>query len=82
MSPEDEKYYETYFDLFITDGWKQFVEEIKAILESHRIEDLKTIEELSYIKGERAILTNIANFELNIRNGYDYISEAENAEEV
>ena len=82
MSPEDEKYYEHYFDLFVSEGWKQLVTEIKGILESHRIEDLKTIEELAYIKGERAVLNNIANFETSIRTSYDHILEAENAEEI
>ena len=28
MSPELEKYYNTYFDLFRTDGWKQLIEEL------------------------------------------------------
>ena len=31
MSPEVQKYYETYFDLFSTDGWKQFIKDMEDI---------------------------------------------------
>jgi len=28
LTQEEEKYYETYFDLFLTSGWKQLTEEV------------------------------------------------------
>ena len=33
LTPEEEKYYETYFDLFLGEGWKQFVQEIEDIID-------------------------------------------------
>ena len=77
MSPEDEKYYETYFDLFITDGWKQFVEEIGDILDSHYIEDIKDEKDLYYTQGERSSLLRITRFESGIKSAYESIKEAE-----
>ena len=82
MTTEEEKYYETYFDLFLTDGWKQFVTEITDILNDHRIEDIKDEKQLAHIQGERSVLNRIASFEAGIKNSYDYILEATNAEEV
>jgi len=79
LSPEDEKYYETYFDTFATDGWKQFVQEIEDILDSHRIEDIKDEQHLAYVKGERAALMRIKRFETGIRSNYDLIVERNDA---
>lgn len=79
MSPEDEKYYENYFDTFATEGWKQFVEEIESILDGHRIEDIRDEQNLAYIKGERAALMRVRRFAGSIRNNYDLILERQNA---
>ena len=77
MSPEDEKYYENYFDLFITDGWKQLVEDVSSILASHRIEDIQDANHLCYLKGERASLSRIVNFEESVKGAYETIKEQE-----
>jgi thiaminase len=79
LTQEEEKYYEHYFDIFSTDGWKQFVEEIKEILEAHRIEDIKDEKQLAYTKGERAAFHKVVHFEPAIRNAYDLIREREDA---
>ena len=82
MSPEVEKYYENYFDLFITEGWKQLIEEITQILDGHDIDSIKDEKELALLQGERSSLKRIASFETNIRNSYDYILESEDDPQV
>ena len=82
MSPEIEKYYENYFDLFITDGWKQLIEEITQILDGHDIDSIKDEKELALLQGERVSLKRLASFETNIRNSYDYILESEDDPQV
>ena len=79
MSPEDEKYYENYFDTFATEGWKQFVEEIESILDGHRIEDIRDEQNLAYIKGERAALMRVRRFAGGIKQSYEIIKEREDA---
>ena len=79
MSPEENKYYDNYFDLFATDGWKQFIEEIDEILDKHRIEDIKNEQQLAYIKGERDALFRIIRFEQGMKTAYDVLTERENA---
>jgi len=41
LDQETQKYYETYFELFASDGWKQFIEETKDIHDAYKIEHIK-----------------------------------------
>ena len=79
MSPEENKYYDNYFDLFASDGWKQFIEEIQEILDKYRIEDIKNEQHLAFVKGERDALFRLRRFEGGIRRAYDVLQENENA---
>ena len=71
MSPEDEKYYENYMDLFVTNGWKQFINEAKELVDSYKIEEIKNEQELFFVKGQINTLMNVINFETGIRNALD-----------
>jgi hypothetical protein len=71
LSPEDQKYYETYFDLFIHPGWKQFQEEIQDILNKYRIEEIKDERHLAFVKGERDALFRIRRFESAMKRAYE-----------
>jgi hypothetical protein len=71
LSPEDEKYYENYMDLFLTDGWKQFVQEAKDFFSSYKIEEIKNEQDLFFVKGQINTLMNVINFETGIRNALD-----------
>ena len=75
MSPEEEKYYENYLDLFLTDDWKQFVQEAAELINSYNIEDIKNEQDLFFVKGQRSSLLNIVNFETGIRNALDMESD-------
>ena len=73
MTPEVEKYYETYFDLFTTDGWKQFVQDIS---DNRQQFDIRTIEEfgdLRFSQGQLKVIDHVINWESLIRNAYDEI---------
>lgn len=75
MSPEEEKYYENYLDLFLHPGWKQFVEEAQETLDIQNIEDIKNEKELFLLQGQRTALLNIVRFETGIKNAFDMESE-------
>ena len=77
MTLEEEKYYDHYFTLFLSDGWKQFADEITEVHDSYRIENIQTESQLSRVKGERAMLWKVINFEASIRNAYNLIQERE-----
>ena len=71
MSPDDEKYYENYMDLFLTNGWKQFVQEAKDLVSSYKIEEIKNEQDLFFVKGQLNTLMNVIHFETGIRNALD-----------
>jgi len=75
LTPEEEKYYETYFNLFLSEGWKQFIEEIQEIIDAYRIEDIKDEKHLNTVKGQLQMLQRVSRFESSIRNAYDYTQE-------
>ena len=75
MTPDEEKYYERYFDLFLTSGWKQFIEEMTDASSTYRLEDIKDTEHLYRSQGELSVLKRLLSFEEGIRNAYDYVLE-------
>tara|TARA_R110000796_G_scaffold14667_5_gene47835 strand:- start:44 stop:298 length:255 start_codon:yes stop_codon:yes gene_type:complete len=77
MNLEDEKYYETFFNLFATEGWELFTTTIKENLESFSIEGLEDEKHLRHVQGQIFILKNISNFETNTRTSYDQIISEE-----
>lgn len=67
MDKELQKYYETYFDLFSSEGWKQYIKDV----EDNRtlMSDVLTIKDgndLYYRKGVLETLDRILNFEAAI----------------
>lgn len=82
LTTEEELYYDNYFELFMTDGWKQFIEEIEDSLDDYHIEHIKDEAHLKTVQGQLQMLNRFANFENAIRNAYDQNKEAENAETV
>ena len=75
MDSDLEKQYENFFSMFITDGWKQFIEDMEEIYDTYRIEDITDEQQLNRIKGERSILWRIINMEQSIHHAYDSMKE-------
>ena len=75
MTPELETYYEQYFDLFVTDGWKQFVSDISANLEQFNIRSIEKFGDLRYSQGQVKVIDQIMNWETLIRNTYEELSQ-------
>lgn len=70
MTQEEEKYYENFFDLFGTEGWSQFIEDIQSVYDSYSVEHMETLEELHRAKGERGILNRILSFQTGVETSY------------
>ena len=75
MDSDLEKQYENFFSMFITDGWKQFIEDMEDIYDTYKIEDIKDEQQLNRVKGERSILWRIINMEQSIRYAYYNMAE-------
>lgn len=75
MTPELQEQYDNYFEMFRTQGWKQFIEDMSEVYDSFYIEDIKDELELYKIKGERKVLNQIINFENSIKTSHENLLE-------
>jgi hypothetical protein len=71
MDKELEQYFENYYDLFASKGWKQFIEDIEGnrTLMSD-ITSIKDANDLYYRKGCLDILDRVLNLQTGIENAH------------
>mgnify|MGYP003113140278 CR=1 FL=1 len=77
MTPELQKYYENYADLFLTDGWKQFQEDIQAAALTINIMSLKDAKDLHISQGKLDVFQRLLNWQNSIENAYEEILNEE-----
>lgn len=72
MEKETEVYYNKYFDLFQTDGWKQLIEELEQnALVINSVEATKDANDLYMRKGQINVLAYILNLESTTNANYE-----------
>jgi len=74
MALEIEKYYETYFDLFSTDGWKQFIQDVSDNLDQYDVRTVENADDLRFKQGQLKVIDHVMNWETLIRNAYEEIA--------
>lgn len=65
------KYYEDYFSLFITNGWKQFIQDVTEQYEAIDLLNAKTWDEFLVMKTSKQFFKNIINFETLLKLHYE-----------
>lgn len=76
LTPDLERYYNTYFDLFRTNGWKQLIEELTTnAVAINSVEATKDVDDMFFRKGQLNVLTHIVNFENVINNAFEEITQ-------
>jgi hypothetical protein len=72
LDTETQQYYDNYFNLFQTDGWKQLIEELQQnALVINSVEATKDSNDLYMRKGQINVLAYILNLESTTNNNYD-----------
>ena len=72
MEPELEKYYNTYFDLFRSEGWKQLIEELNQnALVINSVEATKDVDDMYFRKGQLNVLAHVINLETAVNNTFE-----------
>ena len=67
MNKETEEYYNKYFDLFSSDGWKQLIEELRQnAMSINRVDAVKDKEDMYFRKGQLNILAFLLNMESTV----------------
>lgn len=76
LDKEIEEYYNKYFDLFRTEGWKQLIEELRqnAML-INSVENTKDQEDLYIRKGQLKVLAYLLNFESNMETSFEELEK-------
>lgn len=59
-----EEYYNNFFEMFRTEGWKQLIEEVENNIDNtNNLETTKDEQDLFYRKGQLAVFNNLKNLE-------------------
>ena len=75
LDTETQQYYDNYFNLFQTDGWKQLTEELQQnALVINSVEATKDSNDLYMRKGQINVLAYILNLESTTNNNYDELN--------
>jgi len=76
MERSDQAYFENYFQMFATKGWKQFMEDMKEGQDAARNKAFNGGEEnFLLVKGGIEITDRLLSFETRIRSTYDLVEE-------
>jgi len=75
LDQETQQYYDNYFNLFQTDGWKQLTEELKQnALVINSVEATKDSNDLYMRKGQINVLAYILNLESTTNTNYEELN--------
>lgn len=82
MNKELEDYYNNFFELFRTNGWKQLIEELNNNIEqTDNLETVKDEQDLFFKKGQLAVFKSFTNLELVIRTAQEQAEFEEESED-
>ena len=76
MDQETQQYYDAYFSLFITDGWRQLVQDFgNNALQINSIEATKDANDMYFRKGQLNVLAHLINMETIVTTNYEEASK-------
>ena len=80
MTQELETYFNNYFAMFCSEGWKQLISDLSGnVAQINSVELTTDNDNLNFRKGQLAILATILNLETQIDNAH---AEAESGEDT
>jgi hypothetical protein len=79
MSPELQKYYESRFDMFASQGWRDLMEDVDNMLSSlNNISSIDDEKHLQFRKGELSILTWLKTLKKVSEDAYEDLNDETN----
>jgi len=77
VDQETQKYYDNYFSFFMTDGWKQLLEDFGSnVANINSVEATKDAEDLQFRKGQLNVLSHLLNLENIMTTNYEEATKA------
>ena len=78
MDQETQTYYDQYFSLFLTDGWKQLIQDFSDnALQINSLEAVKDVNDMHFRKGQLNVLAHLINMETIVSTNYEEVSKIE-----
>jgi len=78
VDQETQEYYDNYFSLFITDGWKQLTEDFSNnVLSINSVEAVKDANDMYFRKGQLNVLAHLINMETIVTTNYEEANKTE-----
>jgi len=78
LEPEVEQYYNTYFELFMQDGWQQFMSDVQQAIDTIQILALQDAKELHLAQGQLQVFQRLLTWQDSITNTYEAALEEAN----
>ena len=79
MDQETQTYYDQYFSLFLTDGWKQLIQDFSNnALQINSLEAVKDVNDMYFRKGQLNVLAHLINMETIVSTNYEEATKTEN----
>ena len=76
MDQETQQYYDNYFSLFLTDGWKQLMQDFNNnAMQINSVEATKDSDDLHFRKGQLNVLAHLLNMETIVNTNYEEASK-------
>jgi len=76
VDQETQTYYDNYFNLFLTDGWKQLMHEFNAnAIQINSVEAVKDANDMYFRKGQLNVLAHLLNMETIVKTNYEEASK-------
>jgi len=77
MSPDEQKYYESQLDMFVSEGWKHFAAQLQEMrAATDRIKGLDA-DELRFKQGELSLIEWALGWPDQVRRGYQELQDEE-----
>ena len=78
MDQETQTYYDQYFSLFLTDGWKQLIQDFSNnALQINSLEAVKDADDMHFRKGQLNVLAHLINMETIVTTNYEEANKTE-----
>ncbi len=83
MNQELETYFDNYFAMFRSEGWKQLISDLRGNVENiNSVELTEDVNNLYFRKGQLAILGTLFNLETQIDSSQQQALEGESEDET
>mgnify|MGYP003112054785 FL=1 len=83
MTQELETYFNNYFSMFRSEGWKQLISDLQSnVVQINSVEMTTDNDNLNFRKGQLATLATVLNLETQIDNAHEQAESEESVDET